>query len=367
MRMKIYLLLVISFTIAYTYAQSPIKMELTGGVYKIPCKVNGLNLKFIFDTGASDVSVSLTEALFMLKNDYLSESDFLGTEHYKIANGDIEEGTKINLKCIEVGGQKVYNVSASIVHSTDAPLLFGQSAMQKFGKFSIDYSAHILWLGGPKNNLIQPTQVVTQKSKPSFKVTDIDGNLYDTVKIGMQYWLKQNLATTHFNDGTPILQIESAIEWNEIFNSQSAISVYSHCMGEENMAPTYGYLYNWYATTDYRGICPTGWHIPSDAEFSRLAVILGGDAVAGGKLKSIALWQPPNSNASNSSGFSAIPAGYRFYDGDFVGIGKYASFWTSTQESKNGAWYCDVRYNESSIHHLPYSVYSGHSIRCIKD
>ena len=129
-------------------AQDVIQMEKKGGVYKVPCKINGLALKFVFDTGASDVSISLTEALFMYKNDYLQESDFKGTEYYRIANGDIAEGTKVILKTVEIGKQKLYNVEASVVHSLEAPLLFGQSALQRFGKFTVDYSNNTLVIGG---------------------------------------------------------------------------------------------------------------------------------------------------------------------------------------------------------------------------
>src|SRR5690606_6606116 len=92
--------------------QTVVKMERFNGVYVMPCTVNGLSLKFIFDTGASDVSISLTEALFMLKNGYLSEDDLRGTEYYQIANGDIEEGTKIILKTIEIGELKLFDVEA---------------------------------------------------------------------------------------------------------------------------------------------------------------------------------------------------------------------------------------------------------------
>lgn len=139
--MKVVIVFFIFFISVFgTFAQDIIKMEKSGGIYLIPCKVNGLPLKFIFDTGASDVSISLTEALFMLKNGYLNESDIRGTVYYSIANGEIAEGTKINIEKIEVGKQTLYNVEASVVHSTEAPLLFGQSAMERFGKFTMDYT-----------------------------------------------------------------------------------------------------------------------------------------------------------------------------------------------------------------------------------
>jgi clan AA aspartic protease (TIGR02281 family) len=112
--------------------------KMPGGTYEIPCKVNGLPLKFIFDTGASDVSISLTEALFMLKNGYLKEEDIIGTQYYSIANGDIAEGTTIRIKKLEFGGVTLYNVDASIVHELQAPLLLGQSAISRLGKIQID-------------------------------------------------------------------------------------------------------------------------------------------------------------------------------------------------------------------------------------
>lgn len=124
--------------------QTVIKMEKQNGVYMIPCKVNGLSLDFIFDTGAGDVSISVTEALFMLKNGYLKEDDITGTAYYTVANGDIEEGTTINLRMVEIGNLKLHNVEASIVYSLDAPLLLGQSALRKLGKIEFDYANNTL-------------------------------------------------------------------------------------------------------------------------------------------------------------------------------------------------------------------------------
>lgn len=115
-----------------------------GGTFTIACKVNDLPLNFIFDTGASDVSISMTEALFMFKNGYLSEKDITGTEYYSIANGEIQEGTTINLKKLEFGEFVLYNVRASISNELKAPLLLGQSALSKLGKIVIDYSEETL-------------------------------------------------------------------------------------------------------------------------------------------------------------------------------------------------------------------------------
>ena len=109
-----------------------------GGITQVKCEVNGLPLHFIFDTGASTISISSIEALFMLKNEYLSEKDIVGSSYYSDANGEISEGTVINLKEVKIGDAIINNVRASVVHNQKAPLLLGQSAFQKFGKMEID-------------------------------------------------------------------------------------------------------------------------------------------------------------------------------------------------------------------------------------
>lgn len=146
---SIFFLAVLTF-ITDTSAQSQIKMTKQGGVYLMPCKVNGLRLNFIFDTGASDVSISVTEAFFMLKNGYLVEDDLIGTTYYKIANGDIVEGTELILKEIQIGEHTIHNVKASVVHSMSAPLLLGQSALSKLGTIQFDYASSTLIIGSGK-------------------------------------------------------------------------------------------------------------------------------------------------------------------------------------------------------------------------
>lgn len=134
------------------YSQTAIKMENRDGVYYVPCSVNGLNLQFIFDTGAGDVSISLSEALFMLKNGYMQSDDLISTQKYQIANGDIAEGTKINIRELKIGDRTLYNVEASIVHSLTAPLLLGESAIKRFGTVTIDYTQNLLYLGANNSN-----------------------------------------------------------------------------------------------------------------------------------------------------------------------------------------------------------------------
>ena len=116
-----------------------IKMISSNGVYKIPVEINGTYMNFIFDTGASDITISSTEARFLYKQGTLQEEDILGTQQYQIADGSITEGTVINLRIVQIGSTTLKNVKASVVHNDEAPLLLGQSALAQFGKVSIDY------------------------------------------------------------------------------------------------------------------------------------------------------------------------------------------------------------------------------------
>jgi aspartyl protease family protein len=117
-----------------------IKMRLSNGVFFVPIEINGVSMEFIFDTGASKISLSYTEAMFLWKQGKLSQEDFTGTQEFIDANGDISEGSTVNLKEVKIGNKTIYNIEASIVHNQVAPLLFGQSAMNKFGKITIDYN-----------------------------------------------------------------------------------------------------------------------------------------------------------------------------------------------------------------------------------
>ena len=121
-------------------SKAVVKMREEGGVYHIPCKINGTEMEFIFDTGASDITISQTEALFLYKQGKLSSSDFVGTQQYQIADGSIHEGAIVVLRKVEIGNKKLTNVQASIVGNLGAPLLLGQSALAKFGEISINYN-----------------------------------------------------------------------------------------------------------------------------------------------------------------------------------------------------------------------------------
>jgi aspartyl protease family protein len=116
-----------------------VKMQKQNGVYYVPCKINDSEMQFIFDTGASDITMSQTEAKFLYKQGKLKDDDFIGTQQYRIADGSIAEGTVVNLHTVTIGNRTLNDVKASIVHNDEAPLLLGQSALAEFGKISIDY------------------------------------------------------------------------------------------------------------------------------------------------------------------------------------------------------------------------------------
>jgi len=147
-------------------------MGVKGGVYTIPCKVNGLPLSFIFDTGASDVTISLTEALFMLKNGYLSNNDILGKASYQTADGNISEGTVINLKIIEIEGLVLNNVSASIVHQQNAPLLLGMSAIGKLGRIQLAGNELLIFKDSDINRFVskEPAESINENIEKYNKI-----------------------------------------------------------------------------------------------------------------------------------------------------------------------------------------------------
>jgi len=154
---------------ASLFSQTIIKMKRQGGVSIIPCKVNGLDLELIFDTGASDVSISLTEADSMFENGELTKGDIIGTSNYVNANGDITEGIVINIKEIEIAGLKMRNIKASVVKNLDAPLLLGQTAISKLGKIQLDLNNNTLTILNGKGTYDYSTYSLTDKLDNYYK------------------------------------------------------------------------------------------------------------------------------------------------------------------------------------------------------
>jgi uncharacterized protein (TIGR02145 family) len=195
-------------------------------------------------------------------------------------------------------------------------------------------------------------------------VTDIDGNIYYTFEIGNQWWMMENLKVTHYRNGDPIPNVTGNTEWVGL-----TTGAYCNYNNDVANAATYGRLYNWYSADDSRNIAPAGWHIPSDAEWQTLVNYLGGAGVAGGKMKESGTthWSGPNTGATNESGFSALPGGYRRSgDGVCVGVGFATGFWSST-ESGSKVWFRYLSYDYSGVVHFDNYKPYGYSVRCVKD
>jgi uncharacterized protein (TIGR02145 family) len=213
-------------------------------------------------------------------------------------------------------------------------------------------------------------EITFTTSNPSTPISDIDGNMYNTILIGNQTWIKENLRVSKFQNGDPIPVVSENTAWSNL--TTGARCWYNN--DSTNYEESYGNLYNWYAASDSRGICPTGWHVPSDSEWSILTTYLGGASVAGGKLKLIGTtyWISPNTGATNERGFSALPGGYRNNDSNFFYNIRYnAFFWSTTEYNNNFAWLRILSHNSRSVFRN-YSAYgdlksNGASIRCLKD
>ncbi len=204
----------------------------------------------------------------------------------------------------------------------------------------------------------------TDKTFTSDPVTinDADGNSYTVIRIGTQLWIKKNLETTSLNDGTDITLVTSSTTWSNL--TTPGYCLYNNLASNKD---TYGALYNWY-TVNTGKLCPTGWRVSTDDDWNTLENYLGGASPAGGKLKETGFshWLSPNYGATNESGFTALPGGYRLETGTFEGISTYGSWWTSTELSPNAfrrrIWYQD----DKTFRDLVNEKY-GMSVRCVKN
>ncbi len=195
-------------------------------------------------------------------------------------------------------------------------------------------------------------------------VEDIDGNVYQTVIIGNQVWLTENLKTTTLNDGTSIPLVTDNTEWINL--TTPGYSFYDNDIAYNE---TYGALYNWYSVQTGR-LCPAGWHVPSDKEWTALTDFLGGESTAGGKLKEAGTlhWSSPNTGATDEYGFTSLPGGFRGALGICYVIGNWSSYWTSTSISEWVAYYRVMRFNEEQVDNGKNNAVAricGHSVRCL--
>ena len=199
-------------------------------------------------------------------------------------------------------------------------------------------------------------------------IYDIDHHTIKTVYIGTQQWMAENLTVTRYNDGTTITNITDNAQWQS--NISGAWAYYNN---EEYNNAKYGKLYNWYAvsptTNGNKNVCPTGWHVPSDAEWTVLTVYLGGGSVAGSKMKEVGNtgWFTGNSDATNTSLFTAVPGGYRYNNGNYNSIGSFGNWWSSTDEDTGYAWYRNLDYGGGNAFRNSNNKSFGLSVRCLRD
>ncbi len=219
-------------------------------------------------------------------------------------------------------------------------------------------------------------------------VEDYDGNIYNTINIGDQVWMRENLKATHYSDGTAIPLVEDSATWDNLVYSDKAYCFYDN---DTVKRATYGNLYTWAAAMNgapssdsipggIQGVCPTGWHLPSDAEWKELEMYLGmslSDADLtdwrgtdeGGKLKETGTehWISPNTGATNSTGFTALPGGIRRENSEFFDMGGGSDFWSSAESDSDHAWYRLLGYGSSGVNRNSYYKNGGFSVRCVKD
>jgi uncharacterized protein (TIGR02145 family) len=199
--------------------------------------------------------------------------------------------------------------------------------------------------------------------KPADLLTDIEGNSYKTVTIGSQVWMAENLQTTKLVDGTDIPLTEDASAWGNLTTP-------GYCWYNNDLTfkEPFGALYNGFSVATGK-LCPTGWHVPEMEEWQKLRDYLGDSIQAGGKLKETgtAHWLSPNKGADNSSGFTALGAGLRYFEGTFASINSYSSFWSSTVDSNDDEWFSGLYFGDTSFVIDNRNKNHGFSVRCLKD
>jgi len=194
------------------------------------------------------------------------------------------------------------------------------------------------------------------------------GSASKEVTIGKQVWMSENLNVDKFRNGDPIPEAKTDEEWKKAGeNGQPAWCYYKN---NPDNGDRYGKLYNWYAVNDSRGLAPEGWKIPSDEDWSRLTDFLGGESVAGKKMKYTDFWADndgESGNGTNESGFSGLPGGFRYGNGSFYGVGKDGSWWSSTETGTLIAWSRSLDYSVGNVYGYNYGKTFGFSVRCLRD
>jgi uncharacterized protein (TIGR02145 family) len=217
---------------------------------------------------------------------------------------------------------------------------------------------------GDTKDTAQKNQAKLNIKLNSDSVVDIDGNVYHTVTIGTQTWLAENLKTTKYRNKEKIALVAEYEKWPQL--TSGAYCIYDN---DKKNADLYGYLYNGFAVTDPRNIAPVGWHVATMEEWQVLIIFLGGDKIAGSKLKEVGKdhWKFPNSGATNEVSFTALPGGTRSSNGDCADIGETSNWWTATAVGASSLQKMSLFYGDYEVTHNDLEKTFGLSVRCVKD
>jgi uncharacterized protein (TIGR02145 family) len=207
------------------------------------------------------------------------------------------------------------------------------------------------WLGSRKTNVVDAKKEEGKEANPE-------------VTIGQQVWMTKNLNVATFRNGDPIPQAKTDEEWVKAGeNQQPAWCYYDNDPKNEEI---YGKLYNWYAVNDPRGLAPEGYHVPTDEEWTQLSDYLGGEDVAGKKMKSTSGWIE-NGNGSNESGFNGLPGGFRYDNGAFNLQGLSGCWWSASEDDSDYAYYRSLSHNDGYLIRFVNFKEEGFSVRCLRD
>ena len=300
------------------------------------------------------------------------------------AMADDEDGTITELNIFIEGDEVATSESSTLVYDWNtADLEVGEYVLSALARDDEDKSDAVnIWV-----TLDTPGGFNPDLSYGS--VSDIEGNTYGTIEIGTQLWMAENLKVTQYPDGSPITQIIDEAVWNDITPDVQAYCWYNN---QTEYSDTSGVLYTWAAAMNgalssdtipsgVQGVCPDGWHIPSDAEWKILEMSLGmsqadadnydwrgSDEGAQLKESGFSNWAIPNLGASNSSGFTAVPGGFRSAKGLFYSIDQYAAYWSSSEEAgTDKAWYRTLIFDKEQVYRQYNDMRLGLSVRCIQN
>lgn len=321
--------------------------------------ITSINCSGSFDFGTLTVGTAASSNVYSI----ISIAGGNGGYH----NGQIVASTGVSGLYAELLPGTLSSVPSSLIYTIKGtPASTGTANFAiSIGGQSCTLSRNVTYFGqdGTTTHTCGATNV-HNSDKSYGSMTDQQGNVYKTVIINGREWMAENLKTTTFSNGESIPNVTGSSQW-----SSTALAAWCYYNNDSQNNCPYGKLYNWYAVADPRGLCPTGWHVPTDAEWTTLTNLLG-ESVAGGMLKSTGqqYWISPNTDATNVSGFSGLPGGYRSYsNGNFYSVGASGYWWSSTESSAVNAWSRTLFNNFGNAFRYFTNKPDGFSVRCLRD